>query len=213
MGLIRVILGDDHTIVRQGIRALLDSAGIKVEGEAADGRALVKQVQDLAPDLAIVDIALPLLNGIEATRKINRLSKATKVICLSMHNDKGYITQARRAGAWGYVLKDAAAAQLLEAIDTVMRGNPYFPAGMEAAPETELERITPREREVLQLIAEGKKNSEIAQLLIRSLHTVRNHRANIMRKLGVHSSIELVHAAERMGLVRLEAPGITDEST
>lgn len=207
---IRVVLGDDHTLVRQGIRALLAAASIQVEGEASDGRELVRQVRRLLPDIALVDISMPLLNGIEATRRIGRVAPNTRVIILSMYPDKRYIAYAHRFGAWGYVLKEEAPQRLVEAIEAVVEGRRYFPADSASGVETPSaadERLTPREREVLQLIAEGKKNSEIAQIMTRSLHTVRNHRARIMRKLGAHSVAELVQAAEEMGLVQLAPPG------
>jgi len=200
--MVRVVLGEDHTLVREGIKALLDPGWIEVVGEAADGRALLRAVRRLKPDIAIVDVSMPLLNGIEATRRINRLSRDTRVIILSMYADKGYIGQAGRAGAWGYVLKDEAPAQLLAAIAAVAGGKRYFPEGLEPEPVEEETELSPREREVLQLIAEGKRNAEIAQIMSRSLHTVRNHRARLMRKLGAHSAAELVETAERLGVVR-----------
>ncbi len=198
---IRVVLGDDHTLVRKGIKALLDPSIVEVIGEAEDGRALLRVVRALAPDVALVDVSMPLLNGIEAMRRIGRLSPKTRVIVLSMYADKGYVRQAWQAGAWGYVLKDEAPDQLLAAITSVAAGKRYFPHGIPQETE-DMPPLTEREREVLQLIAEGKKNAEIAQIMSRSLHTVRNHRARLMRKLGAHSATELVEAAERLGLVR-----------
>ncbi len=199
---VRVVLGDDHTLVRKGIKALLDSSIAEVVGEAEDGRALLRVVRALAPDVALVDVSMPLLNGIEATHRIGRLSPKTRVIVLSMYADKGYMRQAWQAGAWGYVLKDEAPDQLLAAITSVAAGKRYFPHGVPQKALEDTPILTEREREVLQLIAEGKKNAEIAQIMSRSLHTVRNHRARLMRKLGVHSATELVEAAERLGLVR-----------
>ncbi len=202
---IRVVLGDDHTLVRQGIRTLLASSTIDVEAEAANGRDLIKQVQKLHPDVALVDISMPLLNGIEATRRIAKVSPKTRVIILSMYTDKEYIANAYQLGAWGYVLKEQAPERLLEAIGAVAAGKRYFPDRATVDDSTPVnERLTPREREVLQLIAEGKKTSEIAQIMTRSLHTVRNHRARLMKKLGVHNAAELVKAAEELGLVHLE---------
>ena len=202
---IRVVLGDDHTLVRQGIRTLLASSTIDVEAEAANGRDLIKQVQKLHPDVALVDISMPLLNGIEATRRIAKVSPKTRVIILSMYTDKEYIANAYQLGAWGYVLKEQAPERLLEAIGAVSAGKRYFPDRAAVGDSTlKNERLTPREREVLQLIAEGKKTSEIAQIMTRSLHTVRNHRARLMKKLGVHNAAELVKAAEELGLVHLE---------
>jgi DNA-binding NarL/FixJ family response regulator len=204
---IRVVLGDDHTLVRQGIKAFLASSPIRIEGEAGDGRALIREVRTLLPDVALVDVSMPLLNGIEATRQIGKVSPQTRVIMLSMFYDKGYIAQARRAGAWGYVLKEEAPERLIEAIEVVAKGQRYFPKEMEANAEpASAVKLTPREREVLQLVAEGKKNNEIAQLMMRSPHTVRNHRARLMRKLRVRRVVDLVRAAGEMGLVRIDTP-------
>lgn len=201
-----MVLGDDHNLVRQGIRALLALSHICVVAEAKDGRELVKQVKELAPEIALVDISLPLLNGIEAARKMKRVAPGTRVIFLTMYQDKGYVTQAREVGAWGYVLKEEAPERLITTIEAVANGRHCFPS--ELAGEIvriEGEKLGPREREVLQLIAEGKRNKDIAEIMTRSLHTVRNHRAHIMRKLGVHTAAGLVQAANEMGLVRLEA--------
>ncbi len=203
---IRVVLADDHTLVRQGIKTLLPSSTIRVVAEAADGRELVKHARRLRPDMALVDISMPLLNGIEATRRIAKVSPKTRVIILSMYPDKEYVAHAYQLGAWGYVLKEEAPEHLVEAIEAVAAGKQYFPARMPLGNSTFVdERLTPREREVLQLIAEGKKTSEIAQIMTRSLHTVRNHRARLLKKLGVHNAAELVKAAEEMGLVHLES--------
>ena len=203
-----MVLGDDHNLVRQGIRALLALSRICVVGEAKDGRELVRQVKELTPEVALVDISLPLLNGIEAARKIRHVAPKTRVIFLTMYQDRGYVTRAREVGAWGYVLKEEAPEQLITTIETVANGRHCFPS--ELVGETvriEGKKLGPREREVLQLIAEGKKNKDIARIMIRSLHTVRNHRAHIMRKLGVLTAAGLVQAANEMGLVRLEALG------
>jgi len=203
MNRIRVVLGDDHALVREGIASLLTSSGIEVVGEAGDGRALLRAVRRARPEVALVDISMPILNGIEATRRIGRVSAGTRVIILSMHADEGYVSQAARAGAQGYVRKDEVPTRLIAAIEAVAGGGTYFPGGI---PEVEGEdgpSLTEREREVLQLIVEGKRNAEIAHIMSRSLHTVRNHRARLMRKLGAHSAAELVEAAERLGIVRL----------
>jgi len=178
MNRIRVVLGDDHALVREGIRALLVSSGIEVAGEAGDGRALVRLVRKVHPDVALVDVAMP------------------------MYADEGYISQAARAGASGYVLKDEAPERLVAAIAAVAAGGIHFSSGV-PEPEDEGLSLTEREREVLQLIVEGKRNAEIAQIMSRSLHTVRNHRARLMRKLGAHTAAELVEAADRLGIARL----------
>ena len=202
---IRVVLADDHTLVRRGLSALLTADGsISVVGEAENGRDLAKKTRDLQPDVALVDISMPLLNGLDAILKIRRVSPQTKVIILSMFSDDAYIAAAWEHGAAGYVLKDEAPEQLIEAIHAVVSGGTYFPVEHPTVVTSDL--LTPREREVLQLITEGKKNSEIASVMMRSLHTVRSHRARLMMKLGVHSAAELVQAAEKLGVVRLSPP-------
>ena len=202
---IRVVLADDHTLVRRGLSALLTADGsISVVGEAEDGRELAKKARALQPDVALVDISMPLLNGLDAMLKIRRVSPQTRVIILSMFSDDAYIAAAWEHGAAGYVLKDEAPEQLIEAIRTVVSGGTYFP--VEHPPIVTSNLLTPREREVLQLIAEGKRNSEIASVMMRSLHTVRSHRARLMMKLRVHSAAELVQAAEKLGVVRFSPP-------
>ncbi|NIA10355.1 MAG: response regulator [Nitrospiraceae bacterium] len=202
---IRVVLADDHTLVRRGLSALLTADGsIRVVGEAEDGRDLAKEVKALQPDVALVDISMPLLNGLDATLKIQRVSPQTKVIILSMFSDDAYIAAAWEHGAAGYVLKDEAPEQLIEAIHAVVSGEKYFP--MEPPLTVTRNLLTPREREVLQLIIEGKKNSEIATVMMRSLHTVRSHRARLMMKLGTHNAAELVQAADELGLVKFPPP-------
>ena len=202
MEAIRVVLADDHTLVRRGLASLLAAnALICVVGEAENGRDLAKVVKSLHPDVALVDISMPLLNGLDAMRRVRRISPQTRVIILSMYADEAYVAQAWEQGAWGYVLKDEAPEQLIEAIQAVASGERYFP--IDPIPGVTRDLLTPREREVLQLITEGKKNSEIAELLMRSLHTVRNHRARLMRKLGAHSAAELVQEAEKMGIVHV----------
>ena len=211
---IRVVLGDDHTLVRQGLKALLASFSILVEGEAGDGRDLVKLVRAIQPDIAVVDVSMPLLNGLDATRQIAQVAPKTRVVLLSMFHDKGYISQAHRVGAWGYVLKEEAPERLVKVIELVAAGERYFPQEMGEGADVRIdERLTPREREVLQLIAEGKRNNEIAEVMMRSLHTVRNHRARLMRKLGAHSVAALVKEAEEMGLVHLAPPKDSDDHT
>ena len=199
---IRVVLADDHLLVRQGIQALLTAAGICIADEAEDGRSLIRAVRACHPDIALVDVFMPLLNGIEAIPRIKQVSPKTRVIVLSMFGRGELLLRAKRAGADGYVLKEEAPEQLLDAMKTVTAGGTYFPT----LPEEEIvERIdlTPREREVLQLIVEGRTNKEIAQVMTRSLYTVRNHRARLMKKLGARTRVELVQMAEDLGLVRL----------
>ena len=202
---IRVVLADDHTLVRRGLSSLLSADGfISVVGEAKDGRELTKKVKDLQPDIALVDISMPLLNGLDAIPRIHRASPETRVIILSMFSDDEYIAQAWKHGAWGYVLKDEAPEQLIRAIRAVAAGKKSF--SIDPAPIATHDPLTQREREVLQLITEGKKNSEIADVLMRSLHTVRNHRARLMKKLGAHSAAQLVRAAEDLGIVKSVPP-------
>jgi len=202
MGSIRVVLADDHALVRSGIRALLGSSGVEIVAEAGDGRSLLREVRAHRPDVALVDVSMPLLDGIEATRRIARLSPQTGVVILTMHDDAPFVARARRAGARGYVVKDAAVERLLDVVRRVAAGETCLADGGEPPDEP----LTSREREVLQLVVEGKKNGEIAELLHRSIHTVRNHRARLMRKLGARSAADLVAAAERLGLA-VGAPG------
>ena len=199
---IRVVLADDHVLVRQGIKALLAATRISVEGEAEDGRSLIRTIKACQPDIALVDVFMPLLNGIEAIRRIKQVAPGTRVIILSMFGNDHLLLRASRAGADGYILKEEAPEQLLDAIEAVAAGGTYFPT----LPDEEItERVdlTPREREVLQLIAEGRTTKEVAQVMTRSLYTVRNHRVRLMKKLGGRTSVELVQAAEDLGLVNL----------
>ena len=175
-----MVLADDHALVRSGIRALLGSSGVEIVAEAGDGRSLLREVRAHRPDVALVDVSMPLLDGMEATRRIARLSPQTGVVILTMHDDAPFVARARRAGARGYVVKDAAVERLLDVIRRVAAGETCLADGGEPPDEP----LTSREREVLQLVVEGKKNGEIALLLHRSIHTVRNHRARLMRKLG-----------------------------
>jgi DNA-binding NarL/FixJ family response regulator len=194
----RVVLADDHVLVRSGVKALLDAAGIEVVAEAKDGRELLAAVRELRPEIALVDLSMPLLDGLEATRRIPTVSPETRVIVLSMHGDARYADRAGRLGAWAYVMKDEAPERLIDVIHKVARGQRLL-----IPSDGEREELSPREREVLQLIVEGKKNAEIARLMKRSVHTVRNHRARLMRKLGVRSATDLVAVADARGLVCL----------
>jgi two-component system response regulator NreC len=194
---IRVVLADDHDLVRTCIRTLLASHGIDVVAEAGDGRLLLRHVREHRPDIALVDVSMPLLDGIEATRRIAKLSSETRVVILTMHPDAVLACRARSAGAWGYVVKDETSDRLIEVIERVMAGEQCIPTG-----DTDDDVLTTREREVLQLIAEGKRNREIAAIMSRSIHTVRSHRARLMRKLGARSATELVKAAVARELLR-----------
>jgi len=195
---IRVVLADDHELVRTCIRALLASRGIDIVAEAADGRALLQAVRKHQPDVALVDVSMPLLDGIEATRRIARIPGETRVIVLTMHPDEHLARRARAVGAWGYVVKDESPDRLVRAVKRVAGGERLLGAG----DEDEEDALTTREHEVLQLIAEGKRNQEIAEIMSRSIHTVRSHRARLMHKLGATSASELVAVARERGLLR-----------
>lgn len=208
MNRIRVLLADDHTILRDGIRALLvDQADIEVIGEAEDGLSTVKMVGKLKPDVVIMDIAMPLLNGLEATRQIQRDYPQVKVLILTMHENEEYIRQVLAAGALGYVLKDAAAHDLLGAIRAVHRGEAVLSPAItrlviedylrwgDIRPADTSNGLTPREREILQLIAEGYTNKEIAEILSLSVKTIQSHRGNLMSKLDLHDRGELIKYA------------------
>jgi len=200
---IRVVLGDDHLLVRASLRALLDCADVEVVCEAGDGRELLRDVRIHQPEVALVDLSMPLLNGLEVMRRIPHVAPCTRVVVLSMFGDAEYVSRAKEAGAWGYVVKDEAPQRLVEVIQRVARGERCLP---DAAGATR-DLLSPKEREILQLIAEGKRNEQIAEIMHRSVHTVRNHRARLMRKLDVRSASDLVAVAEERGLIRLTPVG------
>lgn len=200
---IRVVVADDHGLVRSGLRALLASSGIDVAAEAKDGRELLAVVREHRPEIALVDLSMPLLDGFEAARRIPSVSPETRVIVLSMHDDARYVDRAGRLGAWAYLTKDEAPERLADVIRRVARGDRL----LAKAGDDVSEPLSPREREVLQLIVEGKKNAEIASVMNRSVHTVRNHRARLMRKLGARTASQLVATADARGLICLRAPG------
>ena len=184
---VRAVVVDDHPVVREGLRALLSEAGVEVVGEAADGRAALAVVREVRPELAVVDVALPGLSGIELCRRIRRRLPQVQVVLISMFDEPAWRAEAARAGAAAYLLKGMAPAELVEAIDRVVKGERLLS-------EEEADKVlplTPREREVVQLIAQGKKVSDIARILSRSPATVRAHKASAMRKLSVHSTAEL----------------------
>jgi len=211
-----ILLADDHAILRQGLRRILESyPSFSVVAEAASGLEAVELARQLQPDVAIVDVGMTGLNGIEATAQILRRSPRTAVLILSMHNDERYITRALKAGALGYLLKDSVEEDLVQAIQSATEGRQFFsPAvarlleGRQGAlplgekVEDRYDLLTERERQVYQLLAEGHSNKEIASRLGLSLHTVETHRTRIMEKLDVHSTAELVLSAVRRGLVR-----------
>jgi len=213
---IRILIADDHTILRQGLRRILTQAtDFEVVGEASSGVEAVEQATLLKPDVAIMDIAMKELNGIEATRQIARSSPHTAVLVLSMYSDEPYVIRATRAGARGYLLKDSIEEDLLQAIRVVHSGQPFFSPliakillegytrgsnGKQVDDRYDL--LTPRERQVYQLLAEGKSNKDLAHMLNLSVHTVETHRIRVMEKMDVHSAAELVLSAVRRGMVR-----------
>lgn len=207
---ISILLADDHSVVRQGFRRILESqADMEIVGEAANGREAIERATKLSPDVVVMDVAMPELNGIEATRRLMESSPRTRVLALSMHKDAVYVREILRAGARGYLLKDAIDADLLAAVRAVARGEGYLSPAIADAVLTDyrqhvtdpIDLLTSREREVLQLIAEGKTNKEIATDLKLSVYTVDAHRGRIMEKLNLHSTGELVRFAVRKGLI------------
>ncbi|WP_420642927.1 response regulator [Candidatus Leptofilum sp.] len=215
---IKVLLADDHAVVRSGLRMLLDAQpDIEIVSEAESGAEALAQVQQCQPDIILMDIQMPDMNGIEATRQIKALEGDTAVLALTMHEDDQYFFEMLQAGASGYLPKRAAPDELVQAIRTVSRGDvflypslatrlvqSYLSGGSGGDSITLVSDLTPREQEVLVLIAEGLTNPEIAEKLVISVKTVDRHRENIMRKLNLHSRIELVKYALRHGLIALE---------
>jgi DNA-binding NarL/FixJ family response regulator len=216
MARLRILLADDHTVVRQGLRKVLEERPEwEVVAEAGDGREAVRQAEQLKPDIAILDVAMPLLNGIETTRQITRRVPNTRVLVLSMHADEAYVTQMLQAGAAGYLLKDSADVDLIQAVSEVAKGKSFFSPAIarvmlddyvrqlaDKGVTDRYQSLSEREREIFQLIAEGKTNKEIASLLSISPSTVETHRAHIMEKLDLHSAAEIVLYAVRRGVIR-----------
>ena len=218
MGPIRVLLAEDHTIVRKGIRALLDAVGdIDVVGEAENGREAVEKVTQLTPDVVLMDNTMPILNGLEATRQIKKQFPEIMVLILTMHTDEEYIFQFLQAGASGYLIKKTAPKVLVSAIKAVHRGDSFLSPSVsrkvideylryveEAGQPDSYTQLTSREREVLQLLAEGFSNKEIAEQLHLSIKTVANHRINLMEKLDIHNLSDLTKYAIRKGITNLD---------
>lgn len=212
---IRVVLADDHAILRRGVRALLErEADLEVVGESSDGRDTVRLVEEVKPDVVVLDITMPNLNGIEAARQMQSKSPATAVLILSMHSDEGYVLRALRAGAKGYLLKDAVEGELIQAIRVISAGKSYFSPEVsrllveeyvqglaQRGFEDRYELLTNREREVLQLLAEGKSSKDVAKMLELSVYTVETHKSNLMQKLSLHSMAELILYAVRRGII------------
>ena len=215
MTTLRILLADDHTVVRQGLRKVLEERPEwQVVAEAGDGREAVRLAEQLKPDVAVMDVSMPLLNGIEATRQITRRVPETKVLVLSMYSDEAYVIQMLKAGATGYLLKDSADVDLLQAVEDVSQGKAFFSPAVarlmsddyaRQRGDTAVDRyesLSEREREIFQLVAEGRTNKEIAALLFISSSTVETHRARIMEKLDLHSAAEIVLYAVRRGAIR-----------
>jgi DNA-binding NarL/FixJ family response regulator len=213
---LKVLIADDHGVVRRGLRLLLEQySEIEVVGEAANGRDVVRLAGELVPDVILMDVAMPLLNGIEAAEQIRKANDRIGVIMLTMHADEGYVLRALNAGVRGYLLKESAEEDLLRAVRTVSQGKPFFSPAIthtlledymrvlkQEGLSDSFELLTTREKEVLQLLAEGKSNKETASILEVSLYTVESHRTNLMQKLNLHNTAEIVLYAVRKNLVR-----------
>jgi DNA-binding NarL/FixJ family response regulator len=211
---LRVLLADDHGIVRRGLRGLLEAEGLTIVGEAADGLEAVHLCEEQQPDLLILDIGMPKLSGIEVAARAQKMSRPPGVIILSVHGDESYIMRALAAGARAYLLKSATDEDLMPAVRAVASGKPFFSPGVTAVLVEDYIRrlqqrgltdsyhlLTDREKEVLQLLAEGRSNKEVASLLNLGLSTVETHRANLMQKLNLHNTAEIVLYAVRKGLI------------
>ena len=210
-----IVLGDDHTLLRQGLRKILEERpDWEVVAEAGDGREAVRQILATTPDVAILDIGMPLLNGIDATRQVARRLPECRVLILSMHANEAYIIQALKAGAKGYMLKDSADTDLIRGVTAIAAGKSFFSPAVakvmlddyvrhlaEKGIVDRYESLSEREREIFQLVAEGRSNKEVAELLSVSPATVETHRAHILQKLDVHNTAELVLYAVRRGVI------------
>lgn len=207
---LQILLADDHVVVRQGLRALLEEEGFEVVGEARDGLEAVGLVEKLRPTIAVLDVAMPKLNGIDAARQIKKISSQTRTILLTALTEDRYVLESLRAGIRGYVLKASSGDELVEAIREVARGKVYLSPGLSSTVveayiadlKVSERELTDREREVLQLIAEGKTTKEIAATLNVTFKTAESHRANIMQKLEIHDIAGLVRYAIRHGLIQ-----------
>jgi len=207
---IKILLADDHSLVRQGFSMILSAqSDMQIVGEASNGREAIELAEKLHPDVVVMDVTMPELNGIEATRRIAESAPRTRVLALSMHKDSVYVREILRAGARGYLLKDSADADLIAAVRSVAKGEAYLSPAVSDSVLTDyrkhvsnpIDLLTTREREVLQMIAEGKTNKEIATTLNLSVYTIEAHRGRVMEKLNLHSTGELVRFALRNGLI------------
>jgi two-component system response regulator NreC len=212
---LRLLLADDHVVMRSGLRALLErQLNLEVVGESENGRETVELAASLRPDVVVMDVGMPVLNGIEATKAIVSKQPATAVVILSMHADESYVMRALKAGARGYLLKDSAAADLIGAVQAISRGKSFFSPKVSRILAEDYVRVlkqkgavdsydllTDREREILQLLAEGKGNKEVATSLNISPYTVETHRGHILQKLNLHNAAELVLYAVRKGII------------
>lgn len=216
---INVFLADDHALIREGLRAVLEAQGdIKILGTADNGRDAVRQARQLGPDIAIMDISMPELNGIEATAQMHEACPATRVIILSMHHTSEHIFQALKAGAYGYLLKESAGQEIVKAVRRVYSGQRYFSQRIEqtiidtyskrhepVSSESPLDKLSPREREILQLVVEGKSSAEISRIIFISPKTVETYRSRLMKKLGVNDIPSLVKFAIQHGVTSLDS--------
>jgi two-component system, NarL family, response regulator NreC len=206
----RVLLADDHALIRQGLKALLEKQGCQVVSEASNGQETLRSVEKTQPDVAIVDISMPVLNGVDAARELKKSSPKTKVILLTEHDEDQYVTEALRAGVRGYVLKSQAADDLVYAIREVCRGSVYLSPNISRAVAdayvsktyTSADPLSGRERQVLQLVGEGKSTKDVAAQLGISVKTAESHRARLMKKLDIHETASLVRYAIRHGLIQ-----------
>ncbi len=206
---VQILLADDQQVVREAIRALLEQQGFQVVGEAADGHEAVRLAEKFKPQVAVLDLSMPLLNGVEASREIARISPQTRIIILTMYKEGQYVQEALRAGVFGYLLKTSAAKDLVEAIRQVSHGTVYLSPEISqtiikayrAGTEPVSPHLSLRERQVLLLVAEGKTTKEIASLLGIAVKTASSHRTRLMRKLDIHETAGLVRCAIRLGLV------------
>ncbi len=215
MSEVRILLADDHAVIRSGLRLVLErEPGFRVVAEAADGKEAIRLAAELTPDVAVLDVAMPNLNGIEAARQITAATAHTSVVMLSMHSDEGYVLRALNVGARGYLLKESPEEDLIAAVKAVHGGKAYFSPAIsrvlvddyvrrmrKRGLEDSYELLTAREREILQLLAEGKSNKDVAGRLGLSTYTVETHRGNLMEKLNLHSMPELILYAVRKGII------------